>query len=196
VLLARRGEAEQAKLPVEEMLARRSEEKIGVAVSVLALSVVRHQLGDVDEALDLVRRWVAMLPTISNDMTWATWAPEEARLALAGGDVDLAAQVAGALVPTTPMSQHALASVRALCREKWESREEAAAAFAAAAGGWDDFGVPYEEAQALLGHGRCLIALGRAPEALRALEQARDIFDRLGAKPALTEVGELSSQLA
>jgi hypothetical protein len=51
--------------------------------------------------------------------------------------------------------------------------------------------MPYEEAQALLGQGRCLVALGRAPEAAPVLEGARRIFARLKARPALTETDAL-----
>jgi hypothetical protein len=51
--------------------------------------------------------------------------------------------------------------------------------------------MPYEEAHALLGEGRCLMALDRAPEAEPVLRQAREIFERLGAKPALAETEEL-----
>ena len=50
--------------------------------------------------------------------------------------------------------------------------------------------MPYEEAQALLGQGRCLVALGKAPEAAAPLAAAREIFARLGAKPALAETDE------
>jgi len=64
------------------------------------------------------------------------------------------------------------------------------AGFADAAAGWPGFEMPYEEAQALLGQGRCLVALGRAPEAAAPLAAAREIFARLGAKPALAETGE------
>jgi hypothetical protein len=55
--------------------------------------------------------------------------------------------------------------------------------------------VPYEEAQALLGEGRCLVALGRAPEAAPVLEQARAIFARLGAEPALHEADQLLGRI-
>jgi hypothetical protein len=63
--------------------------------------------------------------------------------------------------------------------------------YADAAARWHDFGVPFEEGQALLGQGRCLMALGRTPEAAAPLAAARDIFERLGAKPALIEVDRL-----
>ena len=74
--------------------------------------------------------------------------------------------------------------------------DEAAADFAAAAVGWREFSMPYEEAQASLGRGRSLLALRRGPEAVPALERARDIFVRLGAVPALTETDELLQQVA
>ena len=51
--------------------------------------------------------------------------------------------------------------------------------------------MPYEEAQALLGQGRCLMALGRAPQAAPVLAAAREIFARLGARPALKETDAL-----
>jgi hypothetical protein len=66
---------------------------------------------------------------------------------------------------------------------------------AAAAAGWQVFGMPHEEAQALLSQGRCLQALGRAPEASGPLAAAREIFARLGAKPALAETDALLRQV-
>ena len=58
--------------------------------------------------------------------------------------------------------------------------------------------MPCEEAQALLGQGRCLVALGKTPEAAAPLAAAREIFARLGAKPALAEAeaDELIRQVA
>ena len=78
----------------------------------------------------------------------------------------------------------------ALVEEARGEPEAAAAGFADAADLWHGVGVPYEEAQALLGQGRCLVALGRAPEAAAPLAAAREIFARLGATPALAETDE------
>jgi len=72
--------------------------------------------------------------------------------------------------------------------------DRASAAFAAASL-WHEFGDPYEEAQAPLRQGRCLVALGRAPDAAAPLAAAREIFARLGAKPALAETDALLAQL-
>jgi hypothetical protein len=79
----------------------------------------------------------------------------------------------------------------AMVAESGGELEVAAAGFADAAARWHGFSMPYEEAQALLGQGRCLVALGRAPEAAPVLEAAREIFARLGARPALAETQAL-----
>ena len=51
-----------------------------------------------------------------------------------------------------------------------------------------------EQAQALLGQSRCLLALGQPSDALQALRTARDIFATLGARPALSDVDRLLAQ--
>jgi len=42
--------------------------------------------------------------------------------------------------------------------------------------------------------GRCLIRQGRAPEAVPYLTEAHEVFDRLGAAPALAETDALLEQ--
>ena len=93
-------------------------------------------------------------------------------------------------------SERVLITCRALTAEARGAHEAASAGFVDAAARWHDFGVPYEEAQALLGQARCLVALGRAPEAEPPLAAAREIFARLGAKPALAETDELIERIA
>ncbi len=63
---------------------------------------------------------------------------------------------------------------------------EAARLYAEAAERWRDFGSVPERAYALLGRGRCLVALGR-PAAEEPLREARELFAPLGYKPALAE---------
>ena len=67
--------------------------------------------------------------------------------------------------PSTPPSP------RGPSRRGTRRPRAAAAGFADAAARWHDFAAPYEEAHALLGQGRCLVALGRAPEAAPVLER-------------------------
>ena len=89
-----------------------------------------------------------------------------------------------------------MASIDGLLDEAHERHDVAVASYSAAAAHWRDRGTPYEEGQALLGQGRCLLVLGKAPEAAAPLAAARDIFSRLGAKPALAETDELLLQLS
>jgi hypothetical protein len=56
---------------------------------------------------------------------------------------------------------------------------------------WKRFGVVPEQAFALLGEGRCLVALDRPTEAAAPLRRAREIFGSLGATPALAETNAL-----
>jgi hypothetical protein len=78
-------------------------------------------------------------------------------------------------------------SVHGLLAEARGEYTSAGAHFADAAIGWRDLGVPYEEAQALLGQGRCLMALGRVSDAAPPLSAGREIFARLKAAPALAD---------
>jgi tetratricopeptide (TPR) repeat protein len=118
------------------------------------------------------------------------------RCALRLGEADLAEQLARGLQPGLPLVDHVIVTAQALLAWANGEHEAAAAGFADAVIRWQDFGMPYEKAQALLGQGRCLLGLGKVPEAAAVLERAREIFSRLGAKPALAETNELMLQLS
>ena len=54
--------------------------------------------------------------------------------------------------------------------------------------------MPWEQAQALLGQGRCLLALGRPAEGAESLSAARDIFAALGTSPVLADASRLLAE--
>ena len=56
--------------------------------------------------------------------------------------------------------------------------------------------MPWEQAQALLGRGRCLLALGQTAEGHDAATEAAKIFAVIGAAPALTDANRLLAMLA
>ena len=112
------------------------------------------------------------------------------RTALDCGDPELAGRLAEGLEPRYPLNEHALVAARAQLVEAAGDRVEAAALYAEAAERWREFGNVPERAYALLGHGRCLAALGKH-EATAALREARDLFASLGYKPALAETEAL-----
>jgi hypothetical protein len=139
-----------------------------------------------------------LLPKLKDDhiLYFVDLCPDLIRWALAAQDYGSGKRLLDDIVPLTPLRQHIRVTCEALLAEARGEHEAAAAGFADAAARWHDFGVPYEEAHALLGQGRCLMALGRAPKAAPVLEQARAIFEKLGAKPALEETEKLLAESA
>ena len=130
----------------------------GVEQMALAL---RMGLGGGAMSLDLLRA-CCETPQVAAGSDFAWRLPQAVRICLAAGDAELAERLLEGVEPIYPLSEHALSATRALLDESAGRRTEAAAGFAAAAR-WRAFGVPYEAAQALLGEGRCLVALERAP---------------------------------
>ena len=80
---------------------------------------------------------------------------------------------------------------RAALAEASREHRAALATYVEAERGFHDITWRVEEAFALLGQGRCLLALQRAEEALPVLARARDVFAKIGARPALSEAESL-----
>lgn len=89
----------------------------------------------------------------------------------------------------TPSSRQTLRSPRLA-----GDLQAAADTYAGAADRWERFGIVPEHAFALLGQGRCLVGLSRPTDASPVLQHAREIFERLGAAPALAETDALLQQ--
>jgi tetratricopeptide (TPR) repeat protein len=188
IILTLQGKVEVALPYLDEVIAweRREASYWQDAFATLTSSAAYLQLGQNDAAHDTLSEWVSQ-PKRPDSAEFANLLTEAVRTALSIGDEDLAGQVIEGIEPVLPPLAHALVSAHALLAEVRGEHEDAAVAFADAAGRWRDFGVPYEEAQALLGQGRCLVSLGRAAAAAAPLAAAREIFARLGARPAMAE---------
>jgi hypothetical protein len=117
------------------------------------------------------------------------------RTAVAIGEPALAEHLAAGGPPKVPIDAAAKATITAILTEARGDLQSAADAYADAAGRWERLGVVPEQAFALLGEGRCVATLGRSSEALPVLQQARQIFTRLGAAPALAETDALLATL-
>jgi len=155
--------------------------------------VVEMTLGRRDEARHLLVSWDAIARGVRGSRDYSLRLPEAARIAVAIGEVDLAVRLTEGLRLGRPLDSHAALSVSALCSERRSDMSAAERAYAAAAKHWARFGIPYEYGQALLGRGRCLLALRSDDEANASLRQAADTFARLGAAPALAKAHELMS---
>ena len=104
------------------------------------------------------------------------------RTALAAGDPDLAERLADGLEPRYPLREHALCAARAQLAEHAGDHAEAATLYAEAAARWQQFGNVPERAYALLGQGRCLLALGR-PGRRAAAPRGGELFARWATAP-------------
>jgi tetratricopeptide (TPR) repeat protein len=116
------------------------------------------------------------------------------RTALTIANPQLAHQLTTGLQPRHPIAEHALVTASASLAEARGELDTAADGYRDAARRWLQFGTTPEHAHALLGHGRCLTALGQPTPATQALQRARAIYQALHAAPALTETDTLLQQ--
>jgi class 3 adenylate cyclase/tetratricopeptide (TPR) repeat protein len=158
------------------------------------LAAVRAADGDASGAKALLAK-LSQTPSAHFSVAYAAHLAEAVRAALAAAP-DLAAPLAAPPHPAYPLGQHALITARALLAEHHGQQAQASALFADAAQRWERFEMPWEQAQALLGQGRCLLALGQPNEASQPLRTAREILVTLGAKPTLADADRLLAQTA
>lgn len=86
-----------------------------------------------------------------------------------------------------------LESCKAQLVEGRGDHESAAEVYLEAASGWEHHGTVPEQAYALLGQGRCLVAL-EDPAAEEPLRQAAELFSSMGYRPALADTEALIAQ--
>lgn len=166
------------------------------AVCVLdALAGAHGSLGAREQALSFLTRIAEVRESITSCFHYGLTLPSELRAAGELGDFDLARRLGAKTIASRPLDSHILVLLSALETEHDGRLEQAARRYAEAASRWRAFGVPYEEAHALLGQGRCLVALGRGESATEPLRRAARVFKRLGAEPALSQALELLGPL-
>jgi class 3 adenylate cyclase len=155
-----------------------------------AKAALQFAFGNQDESREMLSQWVEHRWVV-HDASLSVFSVMAMRMALSFSDAKLAGRIAKTCLGNLPLNDLTSRSMNALLAEARGDLEIAVAGFADAVARWHDFGVPYEEAQTLLGQGRCLMALDRASEAAAPLTEAREKLARLGAKPALAEVDRL-----
>lgn len=192
---ALRGEAAQAAdyLVWLETTSRDSGDAEGLVFGLGSAAVTHAALRNTTHAATLLTELAAADDTRDNPQ-YAALLPALIRAALAIGHPDIAQTLTTGYRPHTPYAHHALITATAALAEARGAHQAAADGHADAATRWEQFGVIPEHAHALLGHGRCLIILGKPPAAAPILHQARALFDQLGAIPALAETNALLEQ--
>jgi tetratricopeptide (TPR) repeat protein len=149
--------------------------------------------GKPHEASDLVVELEEMTAPPGHRMWRADQLVEIVRVCAAAERMDMAESFVQA-EPVAARHRYALLSARAAVAEATGNYLEAVDLHASAEAAWRAFPRVYEEGQALLGRGRCLMSLRRPSEAVPALGSARQIFAPLRAAPALEETDALLQQ--
>ena len=150
-------------------------------------------LGRPDHAVTLLDE-VVRSPEARSSFNYSAYLPMMVRTAIGIGDIERAEGLAAGQQPHYPLAEHAIVTAQAAIREARGDLEAAADGYADAADRWRRFGVVPERAFALLGEGRCLLAIGRRTEAAIVLRETREIFARLKAAPSLKETEVLIEQ--
>jgi class 3 adenylate cyclase/tetratricopeptide (TPR) repeat protein len=189
-----RGDTEAATAQADWLLetARKTAQAEQSVLALAAAAAARLATGQPDQTRALLGELEQTAGAQQNPY-YARQLPAMVRTALAAGDPNLARRLTDTLEPLFPLHEHARTSAHAQLAEAAGEHAQAATLYADAAHRWHQFGNVPEHAHALLGHGRCLLALGD-PAAEQPLRQAAELFSSMGYRPALAETEALLEQ--
>lgn len=194
MLRGRRGEGVPAAAERLVAGARRSGDLRAVTPAIAAAAPVMLAAGRREEAGTLLEE-LAATPGAREGPAFAVELLGLVRCAVAAGRPGLANRLVECFEPRVPAQHHAVATSRAVLAEAAGDHATGAAAYADAVTRWRQFGDVPELALALLGRGRCLLALGAAGSD-EPLQEARDLFSAMGYTPARLETEALLQHAA
>ncbi|MEA2509437.1 MAG: hypothetical protein QOG21_1519, partial [Actinomycetota bacterium] len=187
VALFHLGETHEA-LSLEESflpLARDMDEREFLLPCLSFCSLLHAATGDNVTTLTLIREFE--MKTEQARHYRARYLPDIVRAALSTGNAQHVSQLLVEDDVFYAQTRNAVITTQALLAEAQGDLEHALSLHGDAAQRWKEYGFVLEEGQALLGEGRCLVALGRKLEAPQPLQRAREIFLQLGALPLVQE---------
>jgi class 3 adenylate cyclase/tetratricopeptide (TPR) repeat protein len=189
-----RGEAEGASGIADWLVetARTHAMPDGIVEVLAAVAAARLAAAEPDQARALLAE-LEQTPGARDTPYYSRQLGTMLRTALTAGDPDLARRLTDGLEPRYPGREHALCTARAQLAEHAGDHAEAATLYAEAAARWQQFGDVPEHAYALVGQGRCLVALAD-PAAEQPLRQAAELFNSMGYRPALAKTEALIAQ--
>jgi ATP/maltotriose-dependent transcriptional regulator MalT len=195
-IAALRGQGAKAVATLEwlEPVARATENPEILAKSLGCSVIARTGLGQTAAAAALFAE-LCSHPAIREGRHHMALLPAMVRAALQIGEREPAERLVESVEPRYPYAEHALIAATASLSEARGDLAGAADTYADAADRWERFGVVPEQAFALLGRGRCLLALDD-PAADEPLRRAHDIFSHLHAAPYIAECDTLLAQVA
>ena len=196
-VLSARGRADSAAALLARALpeARQLEDLQVLGPALVTAALVEETRGNLGAATVLVRE----LEEVTRDRSPVyreSHLPDAVRVCLAAGELELADRLLADARSHVTRCRHCVTTVRALVHEAKGEMGPALEGFAAAVRDWTSFGSALERAFALMGAGRCLLAVGREGEATARFEEARAAFAALGAEPMAEEAERALPQIA
>jgi class 3 adenylate cyclase len=186
-VLVHRGHFREAAVLEDDFLSRARQ--IGdpqvLVPALTAGALIKQARGDLWEAVRLMEELDRATPVGAPDRAVAL--PNALRVCAAAKAIGLGERLINAITGSTGRAKLAVVTAKAVEAEFRGEVERAAEQYAEAAARWDDFGSLLERGHALFGAGRSLLGMGRGAEAAAKLEEAREIFVRLQARPLVTE---------
>jgi predicted ATPase/class 3 adenylate cyclase len=122
--------------------------------------------------------------------------PEMLRVSMAAEASLLAEKLLEGPEVVTASHRHAVHAARAVLAEARGHLEQSLGLYEEAAERWAEFGFVLEQGYALLGAGRCLLAVRDPERAATRLQKARDTFQSLDARPLVGEAESLLERAA
>jgi tetratricopeptide (TPR) repeat protein len=195
-VLVWRGHPEEALPPAEECstAARDADAADYIVFSFAVTAEARLAAGDARGARALLGELEASSHA-RQSQNYPTYIPEMVRTAVAADDLELASRIAEGFEPTYPLHLLGLSVARAALAEARGEVASAAALYRDARERSEQLGIVPERASAMLGEGRCLLALGD-PRAEPILVEGGRVFASMGARPAVAEVDSLLQRAA
>jgi class 3 adenylate cyclase len=191
----RRGDPAEAAAIVEQVLpkARAAADLQFLVPSLSVAALIADAQNDPERALDFIQQLIELTKGCS-DRFRALFLPELTRVSTARNALDLARELAGGMSVDTGRVAAARVDAAGALAEAEGTPAEALPLYERAAALWQEFGGVPQRAEMLLGQGRCLLALDHADAEL-PLTEARDLFQSMGYKPALTETERLLAEV-
>jgi tetratricopeptide (TPR) repeat protein len=191
LVLVERGRTEEAAPLVDDVLLRAREAKdlqvlVPALATAAALAVAAGQLSFAaalaHEAEEVTREGAAGLR--------ARHLPQLVSIAFLAGAADTAHRFLDGNHFDAGRPAHAVVAARAVAAEFNDKPAEALELYEDAAARWSEYGSVLERANALFGAGRSLLELGRPKEATARLQEARTLYQDLGAAPSIGRVDD------
>jgi class 3 adenylate cyclase/tetratricopeptide (TPR) repeat protein len=195
-VLAHRGELREAATLENDFLprARQIGDPQVLVPALTAGALIELARGDLPEAVRLLEELDRATP--AGNQYRAVGLPDALRVCATAKAIGLGERLIEAIAERTERAAHAVVTAQAVLAEAHGELERAAEQYADIAERWGEFGFLLERGQALLGAGHSLLGLGRGRAAAVKLEEAREIFARLQARPLVTEADAFVEQAA